>query len=158
MKVIFLEDVSNMARVGDIKEVADGYGRNFLIPKKLALLVNSQAISLVEAQRQIRVRQQAESEAELLDLAKQLDGKEITLKARVGAKDRLYGSITSADIAAELKGSAGLVVDKRKIELAEPIRQLGSYEVVVKLGKDILPQIRVTIIEEEVTATEGASE
>jgi len=158
MKVIFLEDVSNMARAGDIKEVADGYGRNFLIPKKLALLVSSQAISLVEAQRQIRVRQQAESEAELLDLAKQLDGKEITLKARVGAKDRLYGSITSADIAAELKGNAGLVVDKRKIELAEPIRKLGSYEVVVKLGKDILPQIRVTVMEEEVTATEEASE
>jgi len=158
MKVIFLEDVSNMARAGDIKEVADGYGRNFLIPKKLALLVNSQAISLVEAQRQIRVRQQAESEAELLDLAKQLDGKEITLKARVGAKDRLYGSITSADIATELKGSAGLVVDKRKIELAEPIRQLGNYEVVVKLGKDILPRIRVTVIEEKVTATGEASE
>jgi large subunit ribosomal protein L9 len=158
MKVIFLEDVSNMARAGDIKEVADGYGRNFLIPKKLALLVSSQAISLAEAQRKIRVRQQAESEAELLDLAKQLDGREITLKARVGAKDRLYGSITSADIADELKGSAGLVVDKRKIELAEPIRQLGNYEVVVKLGRDMLPRIRVTVIEEEVTATEGASE
>jgi len=158
MKVIFLEDVSNMARAGDIKEVADGYGRNFLIPKKLALLVSSQAISLVEAQRQIRVRQQAESEAELLDLAKQLDGKEITLKARVGAKDRLYGSITSTDIVAELKGSAGLVVDKRKIELAEPIRQLGNYEVVVKLGKDILPRIRVTVIEEKITATGEASE
>ena len=149
MKVIFLKDVPDVASAGEIKEVADGYGRNFLIPKKLALLANSQAISLVEAQRRTKVRQQAGSEAELLELARELDGREITLKARVGAKDRLYGSVTSGDIAAELKDSAGLMVDKRKIELAEPIRQLGSEEITVRLGKDIAPKIRVTVIEEK---------
>jgi len=149
MKVIFLEDVPDVASAGDIKEVADGYGRNFLIPQKLALLANSQAISLVEAQRRTKACKQAESGAELLELAQELDGREITLKARVGAKDRLYGSVTSADIAAELKDSAGLVVDKRKIELAEPIRQLGSEEITVRLGKDIVPKIKVTVIEDK---------
>jgi large subunit ribosomal protein L9 len=149
MRVIFLKDVPNVARAGEIKEVASGYGRNFLIPQKLALLADSQAISLAERERRLRAHQQAESEAELLELARELEGKEIVIKARVGAKDRLYGSITSADIVAELKESAGLVLDKRKIELAEPIRELGSHEITVRLAKDILPKIKVTVIEEE---------
>ena len=149
MRVIFLEDVPNVAKAGEIREVANGYGRNFLIPKGLALLANSPSINLMATQRRTMVRQQAESETELLELARELEGKEITLKARVGAKDRLYGSITSADIAAELQNSAGLAVDKRKIELAEPIRQLGSYEVAIRLAKDIMPRIKVTVIAEE---------
>jgi large subunit ribosomal protein L9 len=148
MKVVFLEDVPNVARAGEIKKVASGYGRNYLIPRKLALPADAQAISQVEAQRRLKARQQAESESELQELARELDGREVTLKARVGAKDHLYGSITNADIADELKNSAGLVVDKRKIELAEPIRKLGSYEVSVKLAKDIVSQIRVTVVEE----------
>ena len=149
MRVIFLEDVPNVASAGDIKEVADGYGRNFLIPKKLALLANSPAASLVEAQRKIKSRSQAQSREELLELAQQLEGKELTLKGRAGAKGRLHGSITSADIAAELQNTANLVVDKKKIELAEPIRQLGSHEVTVRLASDITPKIMVTVIKEE---------
>jgi large subunit ribosomal protein L9 len=147
MRVIFLEDVPNVARAGDIKEVANGYGRNYLIPQKLARLANSPATNLPEIQRQLATRNQ--SEEALVKLANQLEGREVTLKARVGAKDRLYGSITSADIAAELQESAGVAIDKRKIELAEPIRQLGSYEVVVRLAKDIVPKIKVTVTAEE---------
>jgi large subunit ribosomal protein L9 len=81
-------------------------------------------------------------------MAKELDGKEVILKAKAGTKDRLYGRVTSADIAAELEKTTGVVVDKRKIELAEPIRELGSYEVLIKLGKDITPKIKVTVTEE----------
>jgi len=149
MKVIFLQDVPSVARAGEIKEVASGYGRNFLIPKKLALLANSPAVSTVEAQLKIKARSQVQTEAELIELAHHLDGKEIVLEARVGAKDRLYGSITSADIAAELQNSAGVVIDKRKIELAEPVRQLGSYEVAIRLAKDIIPKIKVIVKEKE---------
>ncbi len=145
MKVIFLDDVPNVARAGEIKEVADGYGRNFLIPKKLALLATPQAISQAET----RDKTKAETNTELIELARQLDGKEVSLKAKAGAKDRLYGSITSADIASELSNTVGLVIDKRKIELDEPIRQLGSYEVAIRLAKDIVPKIRVTVTEEE---------
>ena len=148
MKVIFLEDVPDVAQAGEVKEVASGYGRNFLIPRGLAVLAESQAIKLAEVQRRVKAREQAESEVEIEELARELEGREITIEARVGAKDHLYGSITNADIAAELKSSARLVIDKRKIELAEPIRQLGSYEVSVKLAKDIISQIRVTVIEE----------
>ena len=146
MKVVFLKDVPRVAKAGEIKEVANGYGRNFLIPQELAMLASPQAISLAEAQRRVKARQQAESEAELLELARELEGKEITLEARVGAQEHLYGSITNADIAAELESSAGLVVDKRKIELAEPIRELGSYEVAVRLAKEIVPKIKVTVM------------
>jgi len=82
-------------------------------------------------------------------LANQLDRREVFLKAHFGAKDRLYGSITNADIVAELQNIAGVAVDKRKVELVEPIRQLGSYEVAIRLARDIVPRIKVTVTAEE---------
>ncbi|MBI2329275.1 MAG: 50S ribosomal protein L9 [Chloroflexi bacterium] len=147
MKVIFLEDVPNVARAGELKEVADGYGRNFLIPRKLALLAKPGTINTVGRQLELKARSQAQTEAELLELANHLNGREVILEARTGDKDRLYGSITTADIAAALESASGLAIDKRKIELDEPIRQLGSYEVAIRLAKDIVPQIRVTVSE-----------
>ncbi len=149
MKVIFLEDVPNVAQAGETKEVADGYGRNYLIPKKLALLSKPQAMSIIESQLKTKARDQAQTEAELIEVASNLDGREITLKARAGMKDRLYGSITTADIAAEIESTTGLIVDKRKIELDEPIRQLGNYEVTIRLTKDIIPKIKLTVTEKE---------
>jgi large subunit ribosomal protein L9 len=151
MKVIFLQDVPNVAQTGQVKEVADGYARNYLIPRKLAALAQPQAVSQVETRtKKIEVR----LITEIKGLASQIEGKEVSLKAKAGAKDKLYGSITSADIAAELKNATGLEIDKRKIVLEEPIRQLGSYEVTIKLGQDITPKIRVTVTEEEVKAEE----
>ncbi len=147
MRVIFLQDVPNVASAGEIKEVANGYGRNYLIPQKLALPARPGMTSTIEIQPGIKT--QTESQAKLVELAHHLEGTEVTLKARVGAKERLYGSITTTDIAAELQNSAGLVVDKKKIEFAEPIRQLGSYEVAIRLAKDIVPKIKVTVIGEE---------
>ncbi len=148
MKVIFLEDVPNVARAGEIKEVANGYGRNHLIPHRLAALADPQALIDAKAQIKSKAHREAQTESEMGELANELDGKEITLKARAGTKDRLYGSITSADIASELENTTGTVVDKKKIEIAEPIRQLGSYEVSIRLAKDIIPKITVTVIEE----------
>jgi large subunit ribosomal protein L9 len=145
MKVVFLQDVPNVAKAGDVKEVAAGYGRNFLIPRKLAVLASPQAMSQVKTGEKV----QARTDDELAELASQLDGKEVSLKAHAGAKERLYGSITSADIAAELEKATGIFVDKRKIELDKPIHKLGSYELTVKLGKDITPKITVKVIEEE---------
>ena len=149
MKVVFLEDVPNVAETGEMKEVADGYARNFLLPKKLAVLADFKAAHLVEAQLKKRARLQAETEAEMRELARQLEGQEIVLKARAGAKDRLYGSITNADIAEELEKSAGVVVDKRKIELDEPIHELGIYEIGIRLTKDIIPKVKLTVAGEE---------
>ena len=149
MRVIFLEDVANIAKAGEVKEVADGYGRNFLIPKNLAALVSPKTTARLEAQLRAQSNKGVQIDAELVNMAQQIAGKEVVLKAKVGAKDRLYGSITSADIAAELERITGVTVDKRKIELDEPIRELGSFYVAIKLGKDIIPKIKVTVSEEE---------
>jgi len=150
MRVVFLQDVPRVAKAGEIKEVADGYARNFLIPKKLALLARHEAIKQATTGDIAKARINTELET----LAQQIEGKEVNIKAKAGAKERLYGSITSADIAAELSKNTGLDIDKRKIELEEPIRQLGSYELVIKLAKDIVPKIKVNITEEEAPKAE----
>lgn len=147
MKVIFLEDVPNVARAGEVKEVTNGYGRNYLIPRKLAVLATYESINAIKVKLESRVHDEAKTETELLEMAESLDGREIFIEARSGGKERLYGSITAVDIATELEKSTGLAVDKRKIKLDEPIHQLGSYEVGIKLAKDIVPSIKVTIIE-----------
>jgi large subunit ribosomal protein L9 len=149
MKVVFLQDVPNVARAGEMKEVADGYGRNYLIPRKLAAQADPKMMNAIEAQLKARERQAAQNEAEMTELAGQLDGKEIVITARVGANERLYGSITTGDIIAELEKSFGVTVDKRKIELENPIRELGSHEIPIRLTRDIVPNITVTVTEEK---------
>ena len=149
MKIIFLQDVPNVGRAGEMKDVADGYGRNFLIPRKLAAQADPKMMSSIEAQVRASARQVAQNEAEMMELAGQLDGKEIVITARVGANDRLYGSITTGDIITELEKAFGIIVDKRKIELENPIRELGSHEVPIRLTKDIVPNITVTVTGEE---------
>ncbi len=145
MKVIFLEDVPRVANTGEVKEVADGYGRNYLIPGKLAALVRPEVTDQIEARQRVKTKKQQQLVAELAETAKQLEGKELVITAKVGAKEHLYGSITSADIAAELEKTTGVTVDKRKIEMEGPIRELGSFDIAIRLGKDVLPKIKVTI-------------
>ena len=145
MKVVFLQDVPNIAQAGETKEVADGYGRNFLIPKKLAVLADKASTKALE--RQLRI--EAKIEGEWAEIAQQLEGKEVILKAQTGAQEKLYGSITHADIAEEIQNTTGIVIDKRKIDLDEPIRQLGSYQVTIKLAKDVTARITVTVAEKE---------
>ena len=150
MRVVFIEDVPGVAEAGEIKKVADGYGRNYLIPRKLAVLADARATQVVEAQEKRKARVETEMEAEMRELAGKLEGREIVIKAKAGAKDRLYGSITNADIAEALNKSAGLVVDKRKIELEKPIQEIGSYDIPIRLTKDIIPQIKLNVVEEGV--------
>ncbi len=145
MKVVFLQEVPRVGKAGEVKEVADGYGRNFLLPQGLALPATPSIIREVEKQRQANTLRQAQSVAELVELAHVLEGKEINMKARVGTKDRLYGSITRADIVRELHHLTGVEVDKRKIVLPKPINRLGSHEITIRLAKDITPQIKVTV-------------
>ncbi len=149
MKVVFIEDVPNVAEVGEIKDVADGYGRNYLIPRKLAVLADARATQIVETRKKRKARIEAETEAEMRELAKQLEGLDIVIKAKAGTKDRLYGSITNADIAEEVNKSAGLEIDKRKIELEKPIHEIGSYDIPIRLTKDIIPRVKLSVIEEE---------
>ncbi len=146
MKVIFLQDVPNIAGIGETREVAEGFGRNYLIPQNLALPANSPEAARVA--KQLEATRQ-KKEQELVGMAGQVEGKELTVTAKAGAKGRLYGSVTSADIAAELEKVAGVTIDKKRIEIAEPIRQLGSHEVVVRLGAEATPKVKVTVIAEE---------
>ena len=149
MKVVFLEDVPNVGKAGQIKEVAEGYGRNYLIPRKLAMPARPEDIKNVEAQIKARARIAAKTEAEMKALAEDLKGKEITLTARAGQQERLYGSITSADISAAVEKQLSVNLDKRKIEMAEPIHHLGAYEVPIRLGKDITTSIKVIVSAEK---------
>jgi large subunit ribosomal protein L9 len=144
MKVIFLEDVANVAKAGDVKEVADGYGRNFLLPKKLALVSKPGAVALVKGQ----IEAKAETE-KWKKLAAEIEGKEVTFQVKMGAKERMHGSITSANIAAELQNVIGQAVDKRKVDLADPIKTLGVYDVAIKLTKGVEPKIKVNVVAKE---------
>jgi large subunit ribosomal protein L9 len=149
VKVIFIEDVPNVARVGQTKTVADGYARNYLFPRKLAVLADSQASAAIEAQLKKKMKLRALEEAEMAELAKIIGGLEITLKAKVGENDKLYGSITGADIAEALSKAAGWEIDKRKIELAEPIKQAGTCDVTVRFAHEISAVIKVNVISDE---------
>jgi len=156
VKVIFIGDVPNVARVGQTKEVADGYARNFLFPRKLAVLANSQAAAAVDAHLKKLLKQRAVEEAQMAELAKKIEGVEITLKAKVGENDKLYGSVTGADIAEALSKAAACAIDKKIIVLAEPIKQAGVCDVTVRFTHDILAVIKVNVISEDATEEKPA--
>ncbi|RLC72430.1 MAG: 50S ribosomal protein L9 [Chloroflexi bacterium] len=149
MKVILLQDVPRLGKAGEIKEVADSYGRNFLLPRGLAEFASPSILKQVEERQRAEARRQRLADAELASLAQSLEGVEVIIKAKVGAQGRLYGAITSGDIADELHRVIGQDIDKKKIELEEPIHQLGEYEVVVRLSKELVPKIRVVVEEEK---------
>ena len=149
MKVIFLQDVPNVADAGDVKEVASGYARNFLFPRKLAAVATTEALKKLESQREARARQEARLEQEAGELAQKLQDITVVLKVRAGEKDRIYGSVTSSDIASGVQDLAGIEIDKRKIDLEEPIRELGSYQVPIKLTKNVTAQITVVVEQEQ---------
>lgn len=153
MKVVFLKDVSSKGKAGEIREVADGYARNFLFPKGLALPATEEALKSAKAQAEQKTRSQTCLHEELSELAKLIDGKEVHFKARAGEKGRLHGSITSADIAEELSKLVNVEVDKKKVELDEPLRQLGSHEVTLSFSKEIKAKVNVLI---EVEKTKNA--
>ncbi len=149
MKVLFLEDVPPAAKSGDIKDVAPGYARNYLIPRNLAILATPSAVKEAELLRQARLKQKARTDAELRELAAGLEGKVIAIRAKVGAGDRLYGSITKTEIAARVKEQLAITLDRRKIQLDKPLRKLGNYEVAVKLSPEIEARLKVSIEQEE---------
>ena len=154
MKVVLLEDVPGRGKAGEIKEVSKGYAKNFLLPRSLALIATPMVIKQVESRLEREKFEESIDRDKLVELAGQIEGKEIRLRARMGAGERLFGSITAADVAEELSRAIGSVIDKKKIDIEKPFRQTGSYEVVVKLASDIKPKIMVVIEEEEEKETE----
>lgn len=153
MKVIFLQDVSSKGKQGEIKDVADGYARNFLFPRKLALPATPAAMKEAQVRMEENKKKRERYQTELGQLAQRIEGTELNFKAKAGGKGRLHGSITAADIARKLTEIAGSEIDKKKIELEEPLRNLGTHEVVVGFSGGIEAKISV-VIEEEKTENE----
>jgi large subunit ribosomal protein L9 len=149
MKIVLLEDVAGTGKAGEIKEVSKGYAKNFLLPRKLALMATPAVTKQVESRLEKEKLEESIDREKLVELAQQIEGKEIRLKARLGAGERLFGSITAADVAEELSRAIGSVIDKKKIDIEKPFRKTGSYEIAVKLASDIKPKITVVIEEEE---------
>ena len=149
MRVIFLEDVPNQANAGDVKDVADGYARNYLVPKKLAMVATPEEMKRIERIRQAgddrRIRETQQWEV----LAGQLEGTAITVKARLTPAGMFYGAITPGQIAQELGSVLGREVDRKLVDAVEPIRAPGEYEVALHLAADIQATILVTAEAEE---------
>jgi large subunit ribosomal protein L9 len=145
MKVILSKDVQGTGKAGEVKDVADGYARNFLIPRKLAVPATGAALKTVEQRKAAEQRRADTEEANARKLADRLTSAPVVLTARVGDQGRLYGSITSADIADQLSAQLGQPIDKRKIELDDPIRQLGSHEVTIRLHRSVSAVVKVDV-------------
>ena len=149
MKVILLKDVKGTVKKGEMKEVSDGYARNFLLPKKMAIVADNTAVKeLNEKNKAAENKAQKEYEA-AVELGKKMEEMNIVMYSKAGDGGRLFGSITSKDIAEQLKKQHGIVVDKRKVLLNEPIRVLGSTNVEIKIHQKVITKIRVDVREKQ---------
>ncbi len=150
MKVLLTQDVFNLGHAGDVKTVAAGYGRNYLLPRGMAVLATAGAVKNAEKIKNKGVIERAKNKAAVEAQAALINGAAVTLHARAGEKGKLFGSVTTAHIAAELGKKLGFEVDKRKIALREPIREVGVYSLPVRLATDVSPTITVTVMPEGV--------
>jgi len=145
VKILLRDDVDNLGKKGDLVEVADGYARNYLVPRGLALQASRGAQKQADAMRRNRdARDRREREAAEA-LAAQFNGRTISVKARAGGEGRLFGSVTNSDIAEAIERQTGAEIDRRKIELAEPIKELGGFDLQVRLHADVDASIHVEV-------------
>lgn len=156
MKVMLLKDVYKLGRAGDIKKVADGYGRNFLIPQGLAVLATAGAIKQAERVRKQAEIRRAELNSELKGLAEQIQGVTLTFGAKAGETGKLYGSITTQDVATALSEQTRYEIKKHQIDM-QPIRNLGEFTARVRLTMDLVPEVKI-IVHREGEALEGTAE
>lgn len=147
MEVILREDIEKLGSRGQIVKVAPGYARNFLLPRRLAVLATDANRKIVEQERQAHLRREAKLASEAAELGKLLAGVTLTLTAKAGENDQLFGSVTAKDIAEALEAQ-NFSIDRRKIQLADPIRQLGEHKVPVRLHKDVTVEITVNVVRE----------
>jgi large subunit ribosomal protein L9 len=144
MEVILKEDVQKLGHRGDVVKVADGYGRNYLLPGKLAIEATLANRAVIAQMKESAIRKSAKEKAQSEDLARSLTNVELTFERKVGENDHLFGSVTSGDIAQQLEAK-GYTIDRRKIALEDPLKQLGEFHVPVKLHRDVTAHVKVTI-------------
>ena len=144
MDVILREDIVNVGSRGEVVNVAAGYARNFLLPKRMAVAATESNKKIVEQERQSHLRKEAKQKNEAEDLGKMLTGVAVTISQKAGENDQLFGSVTSKDVADALE-QKGYTIDRRKIQLDEPLKTLGDFDVPIKLHRDVAAPIKVTI-------------
>ena len=145
MKVLLTQNVPTLGSAGETKNVADGYARNFLFPKGLAQVATQGALKQVAMRQEVQTRRDTKAQNQMGALATLLNATEVVFKAKIGEQHRLYGSITSADVAEAIELKIGKSIDKRHVELGEPIRNLGTYKVPVRLGGKLTPSVTVVV-------------
>jgi large subunit ribosomal protein L9 len=148
MEVILREDIENLGTRGQVVKVAPGYARNFLLPKRMAVAATESNKKIVEQERQAHLRKEAKVKGEAEDLAKIMTGTTVRIMQKAGENDQLFGSVTSKDIADGLTAQ-NFNIDRRKIQLEEPIKQLGEFKVPVRLYKDVVVELTVIVAKEE---------
>ena len=149
MKVILQQDVKGQGKKGQMVEVSDGYGRNFLLPRKLAVEATAENVNTMKMQDKAKQARLAEEKAAAMAAAEQLKGCQVKIRARAGQGGKLFGSITSKEISEELKKQFDMDVNKSKIVLGEPIKSFGSYQVKAKLGFEVSGTVYVSVFEEK---------
>ena len=148
MDVILREDIDKLGARGQVVNVAAGYARNFLLPKRLAVAATESNKKIVEQERQSHLRKEAKQKNEAEDLGKMMAGVSVTIAQKAGENDQLFGSVTSKDVAEALERK-NFTIDRRKIQLDEPIKQLGEHKVAVRLHRDVSAEITVNVVRED---------
>jgi large subunit ribosomal protein L9 len=146
MKVILLSDVKTLGKKGEVVEVAEGYGRNFLLPRKLAAEASRGAIAVLNSQKQAQDRRDALALAEAKDLASKIETAKIAVPAKAGGNGKLFGAVTNADVAEAISRELSVSVDRHKIEIKSAIKALGAYPVEIKLHKSVVAKTTVNVI------------
>ena len=147
MELILREDVDKLGRRGDVVKVADGYGRNFLLPRRLAMAVTSANKAMIGKEKKANEARQAKEKAEFESLAARIAGLRFIAPRKVGENEHLYGSVTSGDVGEFLK-SKGIEIDKRKVQLEEAIKQLGEHEVKIRLHPEVVASLKLLVTKE----------
>jgi large subunit ribosomal protein L9 len=156
MEVILKEDVDNLGHRGDVVKVAEGYGRNFLLPRKLAMQATEANKAVIEQMKSAAARRSASEKAVAEALVAKLEPLALSFTRKSGEEGRLFGSVTSADIATELAAN-GFEIDRRKIQLPEPLKTVGDFSVAVKLHREVTAHVKVKVVAEAVEGEEAAA-
>ncbi len=149
MKVILQQDVRGQGKKGQMIEVSEGYARNFLLPRKLAVLATADAMNTMRLKEKAQRAEEARLRAEALEVAEKLKGVLVKLPAKAGANGKLFGAVTTKEVADGLKEQFGIEIQNKKIQLEEPIKSYGTYELKVKLGFEVSGTIHVIVVEEK---------
>jgi large subunit ribosomal protein L9 len=148
MEIILREDIDKLGQRGQVVKVTAGYARNFLLPRKLAVAANESNKKIVEQERQAHLRREAKQVSEAQDLGKMMAAVSVTIRQKAGENDQLFGSVTAQDVAVALE-KLGYTIDRKKVQLEEPIKMLGDFQVSVRLHKDVSIDIPVHVVKDE---------